>query len=533
VWSAREDVAVLRARAEVAASAADRARCLHDIELALTAAVGPVERADLLMCRAEVRSNQWETREVLDDAMAAMDLYEEAGQPAAVLDAASLGAAFASRLGVLSLAVELAIKCILGMGSLEDDRVLADVANRIGIFCYSFLDYDRAVEQFELALQAAECCGDERKALRELHNIVDALLLAVRQVRATGERSERYDLHGNDRLEKAARALLRLLKEGTPDVQRQLGVQRLKAELLAEIGRPAEALRVLRDNAGDAAAIVGAAARSALGIIEARCLRALGRPEEAVTVASKSCELAERCDDSHETMLILDELVAAERDAGYLEAALADALELKRRMWAIHRSQTAQLVEQAWARAASERERKALEAQTAAAIRSAEEDALTRIGNRRLLERVLADLAGSGGQLALLMADIDYFKQINDTFGHEVGDHVLRALGSILATDARTGQIVVRYGGEEFVFALPSVELVAAREFAERIRRKVSSYSWEQLEGRLGVTISIGVACGPAVNWPSVLAAADRALYLAKQRGRNRVEVAGRTRRTA
>ena len=82
-------------------------------------------------------------------------------------------------------------------------------------------------------------------------------------------------------------------------------------------------------------------------------------------------------------------------------------------------------------------------------------------------------MPGEQEQIALLMADIDHFKEINDTFGHEVGDHVLRALGHILATDARSGQVVVRYGGEEFVFALPSVELEAARDFAERIRLKV------------------------------------------------------------
>jgi diguanylate cyclase (GGDEF)-like protein len=191
-------------------------------------------------------------------------------------------------------------------------------------------------------------------------------------------------------------------------------------------------------------------------------------------------------------------------------------------------------VEQVWARAALEQERRSLEAQTAAAIRSAEEDALTRIGNRRLIERVLGDVAENREQLALLMADIDHFKRINDTFGHEVGDHVLRALGHILASDARAGQIVVRYGGEEFVFALPSVELGAARDFAERIRMKVRSYPWDSLDPRLVVTVSIGVACGPAGSWRSVLAAADRALYLAKRRGRNRVEVAQRVgKRTA
>jgi diguanylate cyclase (GGDEF)-like protein len=271
-----------------------------------------------------------------------------------------------------------------------------------------------------------------------------------------------------------------------------------------------------------------------LALVEARALRALGRSADAVLAARRAAKLAEPSDDDHERMLILDELVAAEQESGDLEAALTDSLALKRHMWTLHRSQTAQLVEQVWARAALEFERRALEAQTAAAIRSAEEDALTRIGNRRLLERFLAEVVDGKIRMALLMADIDHFKAINDTFGHEVGDHVLRALGRIFAADARSGQVVVRYGGEEFVFALPAVELGAARDFAERIRLKVSSFPWQELESRLGVTISIGVACGPAANWPSVLAAADRALYLAKRRGRHRVEVAHRVvKRTA
>lgn len=528
------EVDALYERAETAASPEERAACLDDIERALARAVGPAERAWLLMCRTRVRSNQWQTREVLKDAVAAMDLFEEADEVGPALEAASLGAGFASRLGELSLAAELATKCILGVESLGDDHLMAEVANRLGIFCYSFLDYDRAVEQNTLSLEAAERCGDSWKVFRQLHNIADVLLVAMRQERAAGEGDGRYDRFGADRLKGAAQAVHRLTEEAPAEVQRQLGVQRLQAELLVEEGCPDEALALLQATAGESGAIVWAAGQSALALVEARCLRALGRPAEAVAAASRASELAEPSDDHHETMLILDELVAAERDAGELEAALIDALELKRRMWALHRSQTAQLVEQVWARAALEYERRALEVQTAAAIRSAEEDALTRIGNRRLLERVLADIAEADPHLALLMADIDHFKAINDTFGHEVGDHVLRALGRILATDARSGQVVVRYGGEEFVFALPSVELDAAGDFAERIRLKVSSYPWEDLESRLGVTISIGVSCGPASNWRSVLASADSALYLAKQRGRNRVEVSGRpVKRTA
>lgn len=515
----------------MAAGPEDRQACLDEIEAALAQTADPYQRARLLMCRTRVRSNQWETRAVLFDALAAMELFEESGDRGRALDAASLAAGFASRLGELSLAAELATKCILGTTTLDDDAVLTEVANRLGIFCYSFLDYDRAVEQFEVALSAAERCGDAWKVVRQLHNIADALLVAVRQDLASGlGQTWRADGFG-DRLEQAQMVVDRLVKECDPELQRRVGAQHLQAELLVLQDKPAEALELLSQSAGGEDEIVWAAGRAAVALIEARCRRALGQPEEAAEAARRAASLAAGSDDHHETMLILDELVAAEAEAGDLPAALTHALSLKRSMWAIHRRQTSQLVEQVWARAALEFERNALEAQTAAAIRSAEEDALTRIGNRRLLERVLREVVEPASRIALLMADIDHFKAINDTFGHEVGDHVLRALGQILASDARTGQVVVRYGGEEFVFALPGVELGAARDFAERIRLKVSSYPWETLETRLHVTISIGVSCGRAANWSTVLAAADRGLYLAKSRGRNRVEVGAKSSR--
>lgn len=486
------------------------------------------------MCRARLRANQWDTREVLRDALAAMDLFEQAHETGPALEAASLGAAWASRLGELSLAARLATKSILGDCSLSDDGLRAEVENGLAMFCYSFLDYERSIEQLELSLAAAERSDDTWKALRALHNIADAHLIAVRMERACGLGDGRFDASGGDRVERARQAVERMAREASPEATRHIGLQRLQAELLVESGRPGEALELLRETAGDAERVVWATSRASLALVESRCLRALGRPEEAVVAARRARQLSEPGDDKHEAILVLDELLAAEKDAGDLAGALEDAIELGRLVLSVHRSQTAQLVEQVWALASLEYERLALEARTAAAIRSAEEDALTRIGNRRLLERCLADVHEETAYISVLMADIDHFKEINDTFGHEVGDHVLRAIGQILADDARTGQVAVRFGGEEFVFALPGVELEAARDLAERIRYKVGSYPWEELEARLGVSISIGVAHGRSDNWRAVLAGADRALYRAKTRGRNRVEVAARaSRRTA
>ena len=257
-----------------------------------------------------------------------------------------------------------------------------------------------------------------------------------------------------------------------------------------------------------------------VALVEARCLRAIGRPAEAVAAVRRAAEIAEPSEDNQETMLILDELVAAEEDMGDLEGALRDARHAKKKMWDIHRVQTAHLVEQVWARAAVEQERQGLETQAAAAMCFAEEDPLTRIGNRRLLERFMTELTAQS-DVSVLMADVDHFKQINDTFGHDVGDHVLRAIGAILAHEARSGQVAIRYGGDEFLVGLPSVSLSAAEDFAERLRLKIGAYRWVDIDAHLGVTVSIGVAAGAVRAWPYLLATADEALYRAKGRGRN------------
>jgi len=478
------------------------------------------------MCRARVYSDQWRTSEVLDDALAAMALFEEAGQDGLALDATSLAAAFASRLGELSLSAELCAKSILNLDSVgADHSLVAEVTNRLGIVCYSFLAYDRAAEQYQVSLAAAERAGDHFMIARQLHNIADVLLLTVRDRRGPdGTGPAGIGNAGPDRLERASRVLQRLQASTMPGEMLAISSQRLRAELLLETGHPGEALGVIA-GATQGVLTVPHPQRAAFGLVECRCLRALGRGREAVEAAERAVQLALASGDDHELMLTLKERSAAKKVAGDTEGALADAVEVNERMWAIHQRQTAQVVEQVWVRTALERERRQLEETTAAAVRSAEEDALTRIGNRRLLTRFL-DQAEAGTPLALVIADIDLFKEINDTFGHELGDLVLATLGRLFAAQARPGQVVVRYGGEEFVFALPGTDTALAAGFAERVRMRVASYAWEELDARLGVTISLGVASGGSDAWRSVLASADGALYRAKRRGRNRVEAA-------
>ena len=158
-------------------------------------------------------------------------------------------------------------------------------------------------------------------------------------------------------------------------------------------------------------------------------------------------------------------------------------------------------------------------------------DPLTGLFNRRYLEETLAReerrAARAGSPIGLIVFDVDHFKRLNDTHGHDAGDAVLRALGGLLQTHVREGDIACRYGGEEFVIALPGASIEIARERAEALR-DVTEKLASLIPGRSveKVTISLGVAGYPdhGATWQEAIQAADKALYRAKQGGRNRVE---------
>lgn len=131
--------------------------------------------------------------------------------------------------------------------------------------------------------------------------------------------------------------------------------------------------------------------------------------------------------------------------------------------------------------------------------------------------------------MSVIMADIDYFKRINDTYGHLVGDEVLRQVAQKLQAQARSYDYIGRYGGEEFLLVVPECCLECTLAFAERLRLSFSRSHIETSGGKIPVTISFGVATvdvherGEA---ESLIKAADEALYRAKEGGRNRVEAA-------
>ena len=165
------------------------------------------------------------------------------------------------------------------------------------------------------------------------------------------------------------------------------------------------------------------------------------------------------------------------------------------------------------------------EAETRAAT-----DALTGLPNRRYFDEYLGLLARrrrADDRVGVLMVDIDRFKRLNDTFGHGVGDHVLREVAQAIAAAVREDDVPARFGGEEFAVLLRNPSPAVAIEVGERVRRSVSALDLRRL-GVPGVSVSVGVAVADASDEPldEIIDRADQALYRAKRAGRDRVVAA-------
>ena len=159
-------------------------------------------------------------------------------------------------------------------------------------------------------------------------------------------------------------------------------------------------------------------------------------------------------------------------------------------------------------------------------------DHLTHLYNRRYMMDVLGiefqRTVRKKGDLCLVLLDVDHFKNVNDTYGHQHGDMALAAIAEAIQVDLRRYDIAARYGGEEFAMVLPETALQAGVAVVERLRQSVQEIKFPPPMENLVVTVSQGIAALPSAGIDSVdalIKAADEALYRAKQNGRNRVEV--------
>jgi diguanylate cyclase (GGDEF)-like protein len=162
-------------------------------------------------------------------------------------------------------------------------------------------------------------------------------------------------------------------------------------------------------------------------------------------------------------------------------------------------------------------------------------DELTKLYNRRYFNAAIAQAWATSERnqqpLCVAMADVDFFKRVNDQFSHAVGDVVLATVAQILYNTSRSEDILARYGGEEFILALPTTALAAAHGLCERLRGAVEDYPWASIHPQLRISISIGLAeyqpgqASSLTHSEVLIAAADAKLYQAKHDGRNCVRL--------
>ncbi len=195
-------------------------------------------------------------------------------------------------------------------------------------------------------------------------------------------------------------------------------------------------------------------------------------------------------------------------------------------IWAYAQDQTAQVWQLRTRRHASAQDRRTMERLQRAHAqveRQSLEDPLTGTANRRRLDLAREELAvaRSAGWAAVFYIDIDHFKTVNDTFGHDVGDVILRTMASLLQGQTRDGDLIGRYGGDEMVIVAPACSPQDADRLATRLLGVVRSHTWDALAPDLTISISVGVATGQTPS-DELFTAADRALYEAKGLGRDR-----------
>jgi diguanylate cyclase (GGDEF)-like protein len=161
----------------------------------------------------------------------------------------------------------------------------------------------------------------------------------------------------------------------------------------------------------------------------------------------------------------------------------------------------------------------------------AQTDELTKILNRRAFEargQARLEKAGATGGTFLVLLDIDHFKSINDRYGHPMGDRVLVAVAGALSNNVRPGDIVARFGGEEFAILIEARDVESAHALVCRLQQILRQLNLKTARGKaLAVTASFGVAQATGVTWRELVAKADVALYEAKSAGRDRIRHAG------
>jgi diguanylate cyclase (GGDEF)-like protein len=419
-------------------------------------------------------------------------------------------------------ALEMYEAALKGFREAGDLKWQARVISNIGNIEIQLGNHTAALELFDQALDLRREISDNEGAGFDLNNAAFGRIQRALQLRGAGDL-----LSCQAEAENALGLLDRSLA-----IARQYGYKRLEAIALETMGEAYQAMARPEVALGMAEQFLQLAHDSNDKWIEAygqSCIgeirHQLGQHADALALLTAALAEFEALGSRDECARVLRVLSQAHEAMG----SLAEALACLRKAGTIEQQLKSEETERR-ARALSTRRRiDAASQETARYRRLAMEDSLTGLANRRQLDEHLAilmkDAIVRGSVVTVALADVDHFKGINDRFSHAVGDEVLRCVGEILRAHCRLGDIAGRYGGEEFMLVFRNLEMRAAAEICERVRRAVEAFDWASIHPQLRVTLSMGLATSSSFDDPqAVLDTADHWLYAAKHHGRNQVQ---------
>ena len=398
----------------------------------------------------------------------------------------------------------------------------ARVISNIGNIEIELGNYTAALELFEQALDLRRETGDDEGAGFDLNNAAFGHVMRARELRETGN---------VDGSQLEAESALRLLDRALA-IARQYGYRRLEAFVLQTMGEAYQAMARPDIALGMSDGFVALAVQSGDKWIEAYGRACVGElrhqtGDQALALSELESALA-----AFESLGAADQMARVLRVLSQVHEAMGDfatALSCMRKSGVIEQRLRNEEAESRARALATRRRLDQARLESERYRRLALEDSLTGLANRRQLDErlqaLLRDARKAGAAITVALADVDHFKGINDRFSHAVGDEVLKCVGEILRSHCRLGDLAGRYGGEEFMLLFRNLDMRAAGEICERIRRAVEGYDWPSIHPHLRVTLSMGLASSASFEEPQgLLDAADHWLYEAKHHGRNQIQ---------
>ncbi len=490
------------------------------ISRALASATDSATRCELLLDRAVAQQIDNDPHPSARDALAAVEAAEAVGQDDRIAAAAAVAAGFVLRTGDLDRSVDLAVRALVILSETPPASAPASVMrafNALSVFFSRLAAFELAVHSARLAWDVADG-HDFDPSTRSIvaYNVCSC---ALERLRAPDcDTAEVTDL-----VTAIHQSIAYLSSDEPSETASRVVAPTMAAELaLLGLGDPMaiSTLQALDTATIDAPPQMWAWHLLVRSLVASRADElqlALELVDEALVT------LALPASEEHNLLRAMRHRADLRRRLGDFEGAADDLEAVVERLHRAQVDQVGRMSAQIRHRADSEIARTRVRREASVLAEQMALDEVTGVGSRRWLSRMVDELTSGGGSGALIMLDLDHFKAINDTFGHRTGDEVLSRVGSVLQSTSRSGDIVARFGGEEFILILPNGTIEEATTRAERITDRLRTLDWTDLDPALHLTASAGIAAGEFEHTSLLFELADQRLYIAKSEGRDRV----------